>query len=234
MNNSIINPLGHSHPYYPIGVAIPQYVSNTMDAFTLVTYFGIGVVSIFVATYVLAIRTRPTIGTGDLLCAMWWAMCGFIHLFFEGYFSFTHTDIASRSDLFGQLWKEYSLSDSRYMTQDPFLIIMESITAFLWGPISFFIVYATVTDHSWRYPVQLFVSMGQLYGDLLYYGLFWYSEFVLGVDFSRPEKYYYWAYMVLCNAFWIVIPLCHIAYSSCTLAKTYEKVKAVGSVKKQQ
>lgn len=84
MNSSIINPLGESHPYYPLGVDLPLYVANTMDAFTLVTCFGIGVVTIFATTYFLAIRSRPTISTGDLLCALWWAMCGFIHLFFEG------------------------------------------------------------------------------------------------------------------------------------------------------
>lgn len=32
-------------------------------------------------------------------------------------------------DLFGQLWKEYSLSDSRYLTSDPFVLCMETITA---------------------------------------------------------------------------------------------------------
>jgi len=32
-------------------------------------------------------------------------------------------------DLFGQLWKEYSLSDSRYLTQDAFVLCMETITA---------------------------------------------------------------------------------------------------------
>ena len=32
-------------------------------------------------------------------------------------------------DLFGQLWKEYSLSDSRYLTQNAFVLCMESITA---------------------------------------------------------------------------------------------------------
>lgn len=31
--------------------------------------------------------------------------------------------------LFGQLWKEYSLSDSRYLTSDAFLISMEAVTA---------------------------------------------------------------------------------------------------------
>lgn len=33
------------------------------------------------------------------------------------------------TDLFGQLWKEYALSDSRYLTSDPFVLCMETITA---------------------------------------------------------------------------------------------------------
>jgi len=31
-------------------------------------------------------------------------------------------------DFFGQLWKEYALSDSRYLTSDPLVLCMESLT----------------------------------------------------------------------------------------------------------
>ena len=54
---------------------------------------------------------------------------GTIHFFFEGYFALNHTRMGSAQDLFGQLWKEYALSDSRYLTSDPFVLCMESITA---------------------------------------------------------------------------------------------------------
>jgi hypothetical protein len=54
---------------------------------------------------------------------------GCIHLFFEGYFAYNFRRMGSMQDLFGQLWKEYSLSDSRYLTQDAFVLCMESITA---------------------------------------------------------------------------------------------------------
>jgi hypothetical protein len=46
-----------------------------------------------------------------------------------GYFSVNHTLMGPKQDLFGQLWKEYSLSDSRYLTSDPFVLCMETITA---------------------------------------------------------------------------------------------------------
>jgi cholestenol delta-isomerase len=54
---------------------------------------------------------------------------GAIHLFFEGYFSVNHQQMAPAQDLFGQLWKEYALSDSRYLTSDPFVLCMETVTA---------------------------------------------------------------------------------------------------------
>jgi cholestenol delta-isomerase len=54
---------------------------------------------------------------------------GCIHFFFEGYFAYNFRRMGGMQDLFGQLWKEYSLSDSRYLTQDAFVLCMESITA---------------------------------------------------------------------------------------------------------
>lgn len=46
-----------------------------------------------------------------------------------GYFSLNHTRMATMGDFFGQLWKEYALSDSRYLTSDPFVLTMETTTA---------------------------------------------------------------------------------------------------------
>lgn len=46
-----------------------------------------------------------------------------------------HTRMASMTDFFGQLWKEYALSDSRYMFSDPFVLCMESITAVRPSPL---------------------------------------------------------------------------------------------------
>ncbi|GAB0134517.1 hypothetical protein EsDP_00002884 [Epichloe bromicola] len=157
----------------------------------------------------------------------------------SGYFSLNHLDMAGRNDLFGQLWKEYAMSDSRYMTQDPFVVCMETVTAVLWGPLSWFIAYAVVTDHPWRHPFQLIVSVGQLYGDVLYYVICWYDELVNGIAYSRPERYYYWAYFVLCNAFWVAIPLGLIRQSVKAVGDAVERARAVGvndvtSAKKRQ
>lgn len=52
----------------------------------------------------------------------------FLHAFFEGYFVLYHSSLAGSQSLFAQLWKEYALSDSRYMTSDPFMLCIETIT----------------------------------------------------------------------------------------------------------
>lgn len=39
-----------------------------------------------------------------------------------------HTQMASMDDFFGMLWKEYALSDSRYMFSDSFVLCMETWT----------------------------------------------------------------------------------------------------------
>lgn len=46
-----------------------------------------------------------------------------------GYYAYNYKAMGQLQTLFGQLWKEYALSDSRYLTQDPFVLCMESITA---------------------------------------------------------------------------------------------------------
>jgi len=49
-------------------------------------------------------------------------------MFQIGYFVYNHQRIGGLQDLFGQLWKEYALSDSRYLSQDPFVLCIEMVT----------------------------------------------------------------------------------------------------------
>jgi len=57
-----------------------------------------------------------------------------------------------------------------------------------------------------RYSLQLIVSLGQFYGDVLYYATSMFDDHIYNLSYSRPEAAYYWGYFVLMNAFWIVIP----------------------------
>lgn len=76
----------------------------------------------------------------------------------------------------------------------------------LWGPLSYLTAYMIVTNHPFRYPIQAIVSVGQLYGDILYYATSMFQSYYKDVTYCRPEAYYFWFYFVFMNLIWIVIP----------------------------
>ena len=102
------------HPYYPLGVEIANFVANDTDFITLLVQFGIGWLIILSLTWVLTSTFCPRVKKLDKWIILWWVLTGSIHLFFEGYFALNHERMASSNSFFGQLWKEYAYSDSRY------------------------------------------------------------------------------------------------------------------------
>jgi len=194
------------HPYYPLELEIVGYLANDWHFLTLLAIFASGCFAVFSATYAIAKRMRPQIPTSELLTIMWFVLSGCIHFFFEGYYVYNFRTIAGLQHLFAQLWKEYAYSDSRYLTQDPFVLCMETITAVFWGPLSFLTAYFILTTHPLRHPLQSIVSLGQMYGDILYYATSLVDHYALNISYSRPEAFYFWIYFVGMNAFWIVIP----------------------------
>jgi cholestenol delta-isomerase len=107
-------------------------------------------------------------------------------------------------------WKEYTKADSRYATRDDFIVSMEAVTAFLWGPLCPLIVYGIFAAKPWRFTLMALVSLGQIYGDVLYYG----TCFLEGFVHSRPEPAYFWGFFVALNAIWIIIPGYMLAYAA--------------------
>lgn len=86
---------------------------------------------------------------------------------------------------------------------------MEAVTAFVWGPLCPLVVYGIFTNKPWRYSLMIIVSLGQLYGDVLYYATCYLEGFI----HSRPEAMYFWGYFVIVNGFWIVIPAMVLLYA---------------------
>ncbi|RDW60592.1 hypothetical protein BP6252_11975 [Coleophoma cylindrospora] len=192
------------HPYYPPGLLLPAFISNDIPVPILVTSFAIATLFIFWFTSILARSVRPRIGNGQKWTAIWFMLCGCIHLFFEGYFALNNAQIPSRTHLFGQLWKEYAKSDRRYMTRDSFVV---------YNPL--------------RYSLQLITSVGQLYGDILYYATFFFDETVYGEVYCRPEGFYFWVYYIMLNGFWIVIPSWVIGNTIIEITTAFQVAKGV-------
>jgi cholestenol delta-isomerase len=118
-----------SHPYYPLGVQVKDYAANEFTVPVLLAYFGTGCAAIFALSHVLVARVRPGLPISEVLTIFWFILSSCIHFFFEGYFATHFNRMGGLQTLFGQLWKEYALSDSRYLTMDPFVVCMETITA---------------------------------------------------------------------------------------------------------
>ena len=137
---------------------------------------------------------------------MWFVLSGSIHLFFEGYYAANYATLGSKQTLIGQMWKEYAFSDSRYLTRNTFVLCMETMTAVCWGPGCIAVAILIILRHPLRFPIQLIVSVGQFYGDALYYATSFFDHYVAGISYSRPEAFYYWFYFILMNFFWLVIP----------------------------
>lgn len=209
------------HPYFPVEAAIINYIPNSYSVPTLLGIFAAGSGAILGATYLGLSKVAPWVNKGDKFTILWFILSGCIHTFFEGYFIVNHERMGPANNIFGQLWKEYAFSDSRYLFSDPFVVCMESITAIFWGPLCFVAVYLITVQHPLRHPIQAIVSLGQLYGDVLYYATSLFDHYFRQVSYCRPEAYYFWVYFVLMNWFWIVIPGYLLYQSSQATARAF-------------
>ncbi|KAL8864698.1 MAG: hypothetical protein Q9174_007254, partial [Haloplaca sp. 1 TL-2023] len=79
---------------------------------------------------------------------------------------------------------------------------------FFWGPLSFCTALMITYQHPLRHPFQALVSIGQIYGDILYYATSMFDHYYKGITYCRPEAYYFWGYYGFMNFIWIVIPGC--------------------------
>ncbi|ESO95822.1 hypothetical protein LOTGIDRAFT_188540 [Lottia gigantea] len=208
------------HPYYPQDIALPHYVPNDKELSVLLggMFGSVGLFMVF--TWFFSGRSKTKFSTTERLILCWFMMCGLIHTFLEGYFSLFHATIAGEMTFLAQVWKEYSKGDSRYLTSDTFVLCMESITAAIDGPLSFLALVAYFRQSSYRYILQLIVSICQLYGDVLYFMTEIKEGFSHG-DHGHPL--YFWFYFLFMNLIWIVVPICLIFHASSHLADSQSK-----------
>jgi len=89
------------------------------------------------------------------------------------------------------------------------MLCIETLTVYIWGPLSILTAVLIVCDRKGlRHVIQIVVSVGHLYGVLLYYGTCYFEEHFRGVAYSRPEFLYYWVYYIGLNSPWAIVPSC--------------------------
>ncbi|CAG9466206.1 unnamed protein product [Pedinophyceae sp. YPF-701] len=210
------------HPYVPADIYLPGWEPAATSEVAMVGAFGVACVGTAVVGYNFTARYKH-MGTGARLLFCWWIITGLIHIVLEGAFA-AMPDFwkDTTGNMLADVWKEYSKADSRYATGDTFVRAVETCTAVVWGPLCFVIAWGMTRGANWTLPMMIAVSMGQLYGDVLYF----YTAFAEGQKHARPEFLYYWFYFIFLNGLWIVIPSAAIAYAWVQICNGMRPVKA--------
>ncbi|RFU28884.1 hypothetical protein B7463_g7441, partial [Scytalidium lignicola] len=77
---------------------------------------------------------------------------------------------------------------------------------------------------STRYPIQAIVSVGQLYGNVLYLSTSLFDLYYNDISYCRPEGYYFWLYFFFFNFIWIVIPSFTVYQSIKETSKAFKEL----------
>ncbi|XP_010477230.1 PREDICTED: probable 3-beta-hydroxysteroid-Delta(8),Delta(7)-isomerase [Camelina sativa] len=189
-----------AHPYVPRDLKLPGYVPISMSMSTiLAVYLG---ASLLVVSLVWLLLGRKKAKVEKLLMC-WWAFTGLTHIILEGYFVFTPEFFKDNTSCYlAEVWKEYSKGDSRYAGRDSAIVSIEGITAVIVGPVCLLAIYAIAKEKSYSYVLQLAISLGQLYGCLVYF-----ITAILEGDNFATNSFYYYSYYIGANGWWILIPL---------------------------
>jgi len=191
------------HPYLPSTLRLPHYAANDLTTLDILAMFFSIVVVVCAITWYLASKRAHTNCALIKLKLCWFASCAGIHFILEGYFALYHRTIAGEMSFLAQVWKEYAKGDSRYMSDDVFTVCMESMTAWVDGPLAFLALLAFLQNKPYRHLVQITLSLCQLYGDVLYFSTAYMEGFKHG-PYNHPL--YFWFYFFFMNILWIIIP----------------------------
>ncbi|KAE8718090.1 putative 3-beta-hydroxysteroid-Delta(8),Delta(7)-isomerase [Hibiscus syriacus] len=188
------------HPYVPRDLQLPGYVPVSLSQSTIVGVYGLSLSSSSRlsgcspgdrATY------RNSIG-----CSCAGGLSRDLRTSFSKVILHSLPNSKDKTGFYlAEVWKEYSKGDSRYAGRDSAIVAVEGMTAVLEGPPCLLAVYAIAKGKGYSYILQFAISLGQLYGTFVYF----ITAILEGDNFSASPFYYY-AYYVLANSFWILIP----------------------------
>ncbi|XP_022158411.1 probable 3-beta-hydroxysteroid-Delta(8),Delta(7)-isomerase [Momordica charantia] len=189
------------HPYVPADLQLSEYVPVSLPFSTIIGVYFLS--SILVTSLVWTLSGRlPKKAKIERLLMCWWVFTGLTHMILEGYFVFSPEFYKDKTSFYlAEVWKEYSKGDSRYAARESGIVSIEGLTSVLEGPACILAMYAIATEKSYSYILQFAISLGQLYGTFLYY-----ITAVLDGDNFSSGPFYYYAYYVVANSFWILIP----------------------------
>lgn len=72
------------HPYYPPSAVIHGFVPKALSTFTILAIFATTSTAVLYPTFLAIRRIRPTLPKTEVAAALWFVLCGCIHLGLEG------------------------------------------------------------------------------------------------------------------------------------------------------
>lgn len=94
-----------SHPYFPKTLVLAHYKPNDISAMDILTVMFSSFGVVLVGAFILSGWARRKLSFLEKCSLSWFAMCGFIHMVIEGYFSLYHQTLAGHDSFLGQLCK---------------------------------------------------------------------------------------------------------------------------------
>ncbi|KAJ2860191.1 hypothetical protein GGI22_002783 [Coemansia erecta] len=193
------------HPYFPPTLELPAgYTAPAHTTAVLVSTMGASIALLLAATFCIYTARRRRIALSQRLTALWFVLCGALHSLFELYYLAHYRTLAQEQTMVADMWKEYALSDSRYLGAVPMVRALEAITVLATAPLCWTVAYAIWCDmHAIRHLAQLSASLLHLYSVAIYFG----TEFMSPASNCRPEPVYRLGYFVGMNIPWVLVPV---------------------------
>ncbi|KAI6027644.1 Emopamil-binding protein [Pisolithus microcarpus] len=143
----------------------------------------------------------------DRLTFAWLTFDGTMHLIFEGSFLYLSTfgkSVNTSTGVFAEMWKEYTLADTRWGVADPTVVSLEILTVLGGVPLCWYILSLLVKNDPARHYWIVVLSVAELYGGWMTFC----PEWLIGSpSLNTSNALFLWVYLVFMNSIWVVIPL---------------------------
>jgi cholestenol delta-isomerase len=137
---------------------------------------------------------------------VWSLVSGIVHLTWELSWCLVSADLGSPAALQGwrRVWSLYGVADRRYLHADPFILILEVVTATLGGFLNFYVVHQARKRRLRHATVALLiVSVMEVYGTVLYLGSELFARFANVNTTSFVDT---WLKFFGLNMLWVIWP----------------------------
>ncbi|CAB4413734.1 unnamed protein product [Rhizophagus irregularis] len=160
----------------------------------------------YIITSIIFPSTEKKITKFERFVFIWLIWDALIHLILEGSFVILSliSTVEESKGILAELWQEYGKADSRWLHSDPTILSVEIPTFIFCGPLSLYIIYLIIINHSTRHYWQMILCTCEIYGCWITFC----PEWITGNKGLDTENLmYFWIYLLFFNGIWVIVPM---------------------------